>query len=518
MSESKRAALYMRISTDEANQPWSLGAQRDRLTAYCKSQGWSVARTYTDRASGATSNRPELQRALGDARLGHYEVLLVVRVDRLSRNLVQLARIAEQLEEGGAVLVSATEPFDTANPTGRMLFQLLGSFAEFERAMIVDRITAGLERRAKSGRWTAGRIPFGYRRLEAGGELVPDPLAAPLVERIFDLYLSERLGTPAIAKQLNESGERTQGGNPWSGGTVATILRNRAYLGMVPWRGELHPGDHEPLIDRATFEAAQELLEKRAAEPRLRRANTSDYLLSGLVLCGRCGTHYVGTQANGNGGRYEYYACQGRSRHGTSHCDNDYLPRHALEGAVIAQLTTLLLQSDLLKEAWAEAQASQVDVAAKLRAERARIQARRGRLDGKRRRYFQAFEAGTLEPGLCQERLAELSVQAEQLTVEEAELSQQLEAAEAPPVFPQRAVATAQSRLESAEQADPAKTKALLALLVAEISVESRTEIKPMYRVPVDLDEPAVRPMPEKVELAGLEPATSWVRSRRSSS
>ncbi len=136
MSDPMRAAIYLRISTDEEHQPWCLAAQRERLSDYCKSQGWSITRIYGDRASGATLSRPELQHALEEARLGRYEVLVVVRVDRLSRNLGQLAQIAELLQEAEVSLVSATEPFDTTYPAGRMLFQMLGSFAEFERGVI----------------------------------------------------------------------------------------------------------------------------------------------------------------------------------------------------------------------------------------------------------------------------------------------------------------------------------------------------------------------------------------------
>jgi site-specific DNA recombinase len=155
-----RVATYTRISTDEDRQPFSLGAQAERLEAYARSQdGWRIVRRFTDQASGATPDRPGLHQALSEASAGVYELLLVFRVDRLSRSVRQLAQIAEELERSGVALRSATEPFDTSSPAGKMMLQMLGVFAEFERATIVERITVGMERAASQGRWVVGKVP-----------------------------------------------------------------------------------------------------------------------------------------------------------------------------------------------------------------------------------------------------------------------------------------------------------------------------------------------------------------------
>src|SRR6266511_2844991 len=160
-----KIATYTRISTDEDRQPFSLGAQAERLEAYARSQdGWRIERRFTDQASGATLDRPQLRRALAEAETGVYELLLVYRVDRLSRNVRQLAQIAEDLDRVDVALRSATEPFDTSSAAGKMMLQMLGVFAEFERTTIVERITAGMERAASQGRWVVGTTPFGYVR------------------------------------------------------------------------------------------------------------------------------------------------------------------------------------------------------------------------------------------------------------------------------------------------------------------------------------------------------------------
>ena len=174
-----RVAVYTRASTDEAHQPYSLGAQTARLNAYIASQpGWQRVAMFSDRISGATLDRPALAKALTAARAGRFDLLLVYRVDRLARSVRGLAQILEDLDTAGVAFRSATEPFDTATPAGRMMVQMLGVFAEFERATIIDRVIAGMERKAAKGGWTNGRPPYGYRI--NGDYLEPDPDEAPL--------------------------------------------------------------------------------------------------------------------------------------------------------------------------------------------------------------------------------------------------------------------------------------------------------------------------------------------------
>lgn len=182
-----RVCVYLRISTDEDHQPTSLRTQRERLERYCQAmEDWRVVHAFEDQASGVTLDRPGLMQALGLARERRFDLLLVYRVDRLSRKVRELAGLAEELDRLGIILKSATEPFDTGSAAGRMMLQMLGVFAEFEHATIVDRVTAGLERRVREGRWMSGRSPFGYTRNE--GLLVPDPVKASIVRRIFQLY------------------------------------------------------------------------------------------------------------------------------------------------------------------------------------------------------------------------------------------------------------------------------------------------------------------------------------------
>jgi site-specific DNA recombinase len=227
-----RVCLYTRISTDEENQPTSLASQHERLEAFCKVQeDWRIIAHHEDRATGTKLDRPGLQAALDLARQGRIDQLLVYRIDRLSRKVRQLASIAEELDTLNVVLRSATEPFDTGSAAGRMMLQMLGVFAEFEHATIVDRVTSGIERRAREGRWPNGRIPFGYTRNE-NKELIPDERTAPVIRRTFTWYAAGRMGAAAIARRLDaEHAPAPPRG--WQPAVVLWILANEAYVGRV---------------------------------------------------------------------------------------------------------------------------------------------------------------------------------------------------------------------------------------------------------------------------------------------
>jgi site-specific DNA recombinase len=181
-----RVGVYVRRSTDDEHQPYSIQAQDTRLAAYIGSQpGWRQAARFADDASGSTTSRPGLQRALAAARAGMIDVLLVYRVDRLTRSLRDLVTLLDDLDHAGVVFRSATEPFDTASAMGRMLVQMLGMFAQFERDTIIDRVIAGMERKAAAGKWKGGRRPFGYQVDPVTSTLIPDQGEAAVVRLIF---------------------------------------------------------------------------------------------------------------------------------------------------------------------------------------------------------------------------------------------------------------------------------------------------------------------------------------------
>jgi site-specific DNA recombinase len=420
-----RVCLYTRISTDEENQPTSLHSQRERLEAFCAAQEeWRIVAHEQDQATGAKLDRPGLQRALAHARDGRIDLLLCYRVDRLSRKVRQLAQLAEQLDSDNVVLRSATEPFDTGSAAGRMMLQMLGVFAEFEHATIVDRVSAGIERRAKEGKWATGRLPFGYQRNERK-DVIPDKRTAPTVKRIFELYTEGRLGTAAIAHQLaDEHAPAPPSG--WQPAIVQLVLQNEAYLGRVIWRGESLPGNHEPLLDELTFQRAQRLLRERGEDMALRRSNPGDYLLTGLIRCGRCKRAYVGMSARGNGGHYHYYACSRRQKLGPKACDGDRIPRDKLETAVIHQLATLYRDGALIRDALHTAKAKAHRNQPRLEEQRRALAGEIRRAERALARYYSAFETGDLDAARFQQRVSALERRLDALREQDAQLAQQL--------------------------------------------------------------------------------------------
>jgi len=503
-----RVCIYTRISTDEENQPTSLHSQRERLEAFCKAQeGWRIVAHKQDQAIGTKLDRPGLQAALDLARSGAVDMLLVYRVDRLSRKVRQLAQLTEELDALGVVLKSATEPFDTGSAAGRMMLQMLAVFAEFEHATIVDRISAGIERRAKEGRWFGGRPPFGYVFSNEERVLVPDPVKAPVVRRVFDLYARKRLGTRTIAQQLRDEGAPAPSAG-WGHPAVHWIINNPTYVGKIRWRDKVFDGIHEPLVDEFTFAKAQAILTERGEHAK-RRGNNSDFLLSGLLRCGKCGKAYIGMSANGNGGRYHYYACTGRQKYGPKACTGERLPRDKVDQVVLRQLASVYRDEQLIRDALATATAEAEKRRPELEQRLASIAAEITRAEQALERYYEAFEQGKLSPERCEDRLTRLQARLDDLRAQEAELSLQAPD-EATHALTAALVAEVADHLESVvDEGDPQKAKALLRLLIDELRVNSRSEILPTYR----LVTPEVCAMSEKVEAAGIEPAEDSDRS-----
>lgn len=500
--EPVRVATYTRISTDEAHQPYSLSAQAERLASYIASQPrWTLVREFTDQMTGAVLERPGLERALAEARAHRFDLLLVYRVDRLARSVRALAHILEDLETAGVAFRSATEPFDTATAGGRMFVQMLGVFAEFERATIVERVIAGMERKAATGGWPGGYRPFGYEPDRETGQLVVKEDEAPLVEIIFDLYANKRMGSRAVAQWLNQGGHRTKAGRPWSHTSVLTVLRNRAYVGEIFFRGRYHSSPHPRLIPEQLFETAQRVLESRAEDMGLRRSNGSDYLLTGLLRCEKCGKRFIGASAKGNAYRYAYYVCFSRHRYGTAECDQDRLRADELEEKVVESLLATLARRDLLEEAvtrWGEiVESARPDRERELAAVEARIRKAQGALD----RHFQAFEDGRLREEVCTRRIEELSVVLTSLEARRAELIE--ESSGSQPSLPDSTeLAQLPEEIERAlRDGRLPERKAVMQALVTEIQVRDRTHIQPVFRVPV------FGPPHGLVPPAGLEPA-----------
>lgn len=504
-----RVAIYIRISTDEEHQPFSLEAQEINLRRYISTQpGWELACIYPDEKSGATLERKQLQKALAAAAAGKFDILLVYRVDRLSRSLRGLVDILEQLETAGVAFRSATEPVDTSTPVGKLLVQLLGLFAEFERAMIIDRVINGMERKAARGEWCGGTPPPGYDLDRDTGKLAPRTDEAPVPQKALELYVNDRLGAKAIATRLNEQGHRNKG-KPYHADSVLNMLRSRTYLGEVYFRGTWYRAEthHQPLVDPDLFEQAQQILIARGDEHAKRAQVNSDYTLAGLVTCANCGKRYLGTAATGNAYRYRYYTCYTRQRYGTKACPAERLPAEQLELAVLDAMTGIYQQSDLIHQAVTGAAHAAEGMHHTHQAEIDAIDAQLTDLNTRTDRLLTAIENGLNEEDAIG-RIAANRQQATQLQQRRDELTELLTHTPTGPTDEQLAAITT-AITEAIDEADNNTIKRLFESLVHDVRVTSRAEIIPYFRIPTNLDiESKVRALSGSVRPAGFEPAT----------
>lgn len=275
-----------------------------------------------------------------------------------------------------------------------MFVQMLGVFAEFERATIVERVIAGMERKAATGAWVGGYRPFGNEPDRESGVLVPREEEAPLVQVIFDLYANKRLGSRAIATCMNKRGYRTKTGRPWGHTAVITVLTNRAYVGEIFFRGRYYPAPHPPVVDDRLFEAAHAVLEARGENLSLRkdeRLGLSAHR-SHRVRTLRQALHW----RPGQGESVPIPLCFSRHRHGTSEYSQERLRAEELEERVVESLLTTLERRERLEEALRRWTDQISEGRPKRERELAAVDARIRKAETALDRYFRAFENARL--------------------------------------------------------------------------------------------------------------------------
>lgn len=369
--QAQKVAVYVRVSTEEQAQTgYSIRAQLEKLEAMCKAQDWQMLPAYVDDGfSGKNLDRPAIQRLLAEARKRKFTLILVYKLDRFSRRLSDLVSLGEELERLGIGLRSMTEPFDTTYPAGKLLFNMLGSFAQFERELIGERTRLGLRRRLREGKWN-GRPTFGYR-VSKEGRLELHPADGPAATRVFHLFLEEHLGATLITRRMNEEDKASKRHGRWQNMSVWNMLTNPVYAGEVIIGGELRTGSHPALITKEQFDLIQKRLKSNAITPS--ETLHSRNILTGIIRCGKCGGQM--TTAKGKG--HHYYACTKRVN--DAGCDLEYIPARVIEACVLAELRKLAAQPEMIEKYLSEHKAQEEELVARLRLERTALQ---HRLDG----------------------------------------------------------------------------------------------------------------------------------------
>lgn len=318
-TKTVRCAVYTRVSTDfRLEQDFnSLDAQREACEAYIKSQtheGWRLIKErFSDGGfSGASLDRPALQALLTEIRARRLDVIVVYKVDRLTRSLSDFAKLVDLFDAHGVSFVSVTQSFNTTTSMGRLTLNVLLSFAQFEREVTAERIRDKIAASKKKGLWMGGVVPLGYRVEDR--RLLVESAEAETVRLIFARY-QELKSLPALQRDLRERGIVTRvrnlvagrriGGVPLTNGPLVSILRNRTYLGEINHRGASYPGQHEPIVEQSVFEAVQAILDANRRGKR-DRWRSSEALLLGKLYDDR-GNRMTPSYAIKKGMRYRYY-------------------------------------------------------------------------------------------------------------------------------------------------------------------------------------------------------------------
>src|ERR1700736_4330990 len=318
--EPVRCAIYTRVSTEHGlDQEFnSLDAQYDAASAYIKSQahaGWTLIRSRYDDGgySGGSTDRPNLQRLLDDIRARKIDVIVVYKVDRLTRSLADFAKLVELFDAHGVSFVSVTQQFNTTTSMGRLTLNVLLSFAQFEREVTSERIRDKIAASKRKGLWVGGNLPLGYEMKDGKIAIVEEE--AELVRSIFRRYL-ELGSVNELLRDLRERNIRTKtrllstgttrGGIPFGRGTLYYVLSNHFYIGEVKYKNEILPGEQPPIMDRALFEAIRQKSLAQWSHRTIAR-NRSNHLLTGLLF-DDAGHRMIPTHATKAGVRYRYYA------------------------------------------------------------------------------------------------------------------------------------------------------------------------------------------------------------------
>lgn len=364
-----RCAVYTRKSHEEGLEQEfnSLDAQRQSSEAYIESQrheGWQcLEKRYDDGGfSGGTMDRPALDELIDDIYAGRIDCVIVYKVDRLSRSLLDFAKLVDLFDEHNVTFVSVTQQFNTTTSMGRLTLNILLSFAQFEREIIGERIRDKKLATARQGKYIGGQPVLGLDIIEK--KYVVDRTEAKLVRRMFQLFL-ELESCRKVAEALNAEGIVTKkyrtktgkdfGGKPWKGRAVYDLLTDRKYIGQIVHKDKAYPGEHAAIVKTDLFEKVQARL--RANKTYTHKHQVQRFaLLRRMLRCGECGSMIQPAWTNNHGRQYRYYTCSKRIKAGYGKCKLPTLPAGEIETMVVDQLRALLRHPDVIARTYREIQ------------------------------------------------------------------------------------------------------------------------------------------------------------------
>jgi len=363
-TEVVRCAVYTRKSTDEGlDQAFnSLDAQREAGEAFVtsrKHEGWvCLPDRYDDGGfSGGNVERPAIKRLMADIEAGRIDAVVCYKVDRLSRSLLDFSRLIEVFDRHKVMFISVTQPINTADSGGRLMLNVLLSFAQFEREMIADRTRDKMSAARKKGKWTGGFPVLGYDVHPDGGRLVVNEEEAETVRQIFTLYLDLR-SLQALARELHRRSWRTKSwttkggtfheGVPFQKSHLSRLLGNPLYVGRVSHHGQIYDGEHPGIVPVDLYDRVQALLAQNNVSGGAKAKNRYGHLLRGLLHCTACGCAMSPSVTRKKGRAFRYYVCTNATRNGWKLCPRPSLPAQQIEDAVVARIKAIGRDPDLV--------------------------------------------------------------------------------------------------------------------------------------------------------------------------
>lgn len=333
-----KVALYIRVSTErQAKEGDSLDEQESELRKFCDYRNYHIYSCYIERGkSGGNTNRPEYQKLIKDIEKQKISAVIVKKIDRLSRSLMDFENLMNLMQQKNVEFISLKENFDTTTAMGKAMLRVALVFAQLEREQTSERLSDVMAYRATQGIYNGGLRPYGYSVINK--ELVPYKKEKQIVELIFDKFL-ENKSTTFTARSLNETGYRDHNNKLWDKKQIQRILQHHIYIGELKWNGKYHQGIHQQVIANTKFELVQKIFNSNR---NIRANSKTNALLQRILVCGYCGSILSPSYTiNRYKTRYFYYRCLGDDKAGKKSCKTKHINFKTIEPQLINALLSL---------------------------------------------------------------------------------------------------------------------------------------------------------------------------------
>lgn len=503
---SKKVAIYCRVSTTEqAEEGYSIDEQNIKIREYCEREGHEIYNLYEDRGiSGKNiTNRPGIKQLLQDATENKFDLVIVWKLNRISRKLLDILNIVELLNKHNIAFRSLTENFETETPSGKLQLNIMGAIGEFERETIAENVKMGLLARAKEGRWNGG-VVLGYDLVELNNEgkkrkntvLKINEKEANTVRRIFELY-SQGHGYKAVVNRINKEGHKTKRNGEFAVSTVKEILQNPVYIGKIrynvrqDWSKKrrnninanpiLSDGIHEPIIDVETWNKVQVILKERSKKHN--KVYDCEFPLTGILRCPVCGagmtiSRSTAKRKDGTRRINEYYSCGNWKNKGTAVCNSNSIRVEVADEYVLNKIMELINNESILKKVVDNINQNKSTKLKPILEQLEQVNKEIEKLTSKKSKNIELFEDGIVDKSELSIRVKSINDDIEKLKYREQELKQDLQLAEGDPI-PFDIVNEVMQRFKEVffEMSTSQQRKQLIQLLVSKITINKEREI-----------------------------------------